>query len=1122
MLISRMISRMLVLSLIFTCSLLLADQPQPIQPTNSSSSSTSQSDVKVISRSADQPSAVTRANQPALLLIPGEGHREVMDDPPVSASVLSARASSPGRVATIGQFTSVQVNVDSQGNNIVGDAANEPSIAVDPTNRNFMAIGWRHFDSIASNFRQAGIGYSSDGGQIWTFPDVLDRGQFRSDPVLRSDASGIFYYSSLSTLSSIEVFRSFDGGMNWGLPVSAFGGDKQWIAVDRSIGIGRDTIYQNWNVQFTCCAPNDFTRSTDHGLFFEGPYAIGPLSMKWGTMDIGPDGRLYLAGTSLNRSIHIVGRSSNAGDPSETPLFDFGISVDLGGTTAVASGPNPAGLLGQIWIATDHSLRSTRGNVYVLASVDPPGIDPLDVMFIRSEDGGLTWSQPLRINDDFIDNGAWQWFGTMSVSSNGRIDVIWNDTRNTFAANLSETFYSFSKDGGITWSINVPLTPVFNSHLGWPQQNKIGDYYDMVSDVDGANLAYSATFNGEQDVYFLRIPADCDNNGILDDQDIASNRSLDCDSNGMLDVCQADGGSGCIKNLVICEVGRWDLYDGLYADVWADERNFVYLPNWGSDGNPARVHILDINDPTNPQLINTAFIPLPNDNASPQDVKVADGLLFVALEADANDGVAIVDVRDPANANLLATVTLPLPGFEAIHNVFIDSGFLYLMSGARIAIVDLTTFDPNNPPPSPITTYKWLLEKVGNHFVHDITVSGGRLYAAAWDSLQIYDVTNVATQAPVFLGAVAGDSVHSCWPTDDGQFVVTGEERPGGGIKVFRITGEVGGVSLTQTDNISLAGAFSTHNQIVIGYRVYNSWYERGLQIFDIDPVTGLLSFVAEFDTSDTGVGNWGVYPLLGDDRILLSDTDAGLFVVSLIPEGIECNCQQSSPPQAGTITLASGITVTQISNRALSIVAGDFGREQAIRVTFIDLPPPFGTLNGSTMWVQPPREICENSGQTTECLGVGGDPEDTFLAATLGCDPVYIDWSVMGVFHVFHPAIVPEGIYQVQVVDIVCNVAFPNSYSEILRLNTSVWGDVVSDCTTFPCGLPDGSVDVVTDVTSILDKFKNLPTAPSKVRMDIEPARIDFLINITDVTRALDAFSSLSYPFLIVPELCP
>ena len=57
----------------------------------------------------------------------------------------------------------------------------------------------------------------------------------------------------------------------------------------------------------------------------------------------------------------------------------------------------------------------------------------------------------------------------------------------------------------MNWSDNVALSPSFDPHLGWPQQNKMGDYFDMVSDELGANLAYAATFNGEQDVYFIRI-----------------------------------------------------------------------------------------------------------------------------------------------------------------------------------------------------------------------------------------------------------------------------------------------------------------------------------------------------------------------------------------------------------------------------------------------------------------------------------------------------------------------------------------------------------------------------------------------------------------------------------------
>ena len=64
--------------------------------------------------------------------------------------------SSPRMISPYGAFISYQVNVDANGMNIVGDAANEPSISVDPTDGNKIAIGWRQFDTWTSNFREAG------------------------------------------------------------------------------------------------------------------------------------------------------------------------------------------------------------------------------------------------------------------------------------------------------------------------------------------------------------------------------------------------------------------------------------------------------------------------------------------------------------------------------------------------------------------------------------------------------------------------------------------------------------------------------------------------------------------------------------------------------------------------------------------------------------------------------------------------------------------------------------------------------------------------------------------------------------------------------------------------------
>jgi hypothetical protein len=165
------------------------------------------------------------------------------------------------------------------------------------------------------------------------------------------------------------------------------------------------------------------------------------------------------------------------------------------------------------------------------------------VHFVRSTDRGATWSEPVLVNDDPADNRAFHWFTTMAVAPNGRIDIIWNDTRSDPDGYLSELYHSFSWDGGETWSVNEPISPPFDPHLGWPQDDKLGDYYDMVSDELGVRIAYAATFNGEQDVYYLRLSeSDCNSNGVEDSDDIDSEVSTDCDGNQVPDECDAAAG----------------------------------------------------------------------------------------------------------------------------------------------------------------------------------------------------------------------------------------------------------------------------------------------------------------------------------------------------------------------------------------------------------------------------------------------------------------------------------------------------------------------------------------------------------------------------------------------------
>jgi hypothetical protein len=436
---------------------------------------------------------------------------ERYDNPP---ALIYRLDTSPRMVSPHGAFTSYQVNVDANGNNIVGDAANECSVSVDPTNLNKMAIGWRQFNNVTSNFRQGGWGYTTDGGVHWTFPGVLENNVFRSDPVTNSDEAGTFFYLSLLGSLCENMYRSTNGGQSWTElqpDGDAGGGDKQWFTIDKTDGPGHGFQYQSWDVS-TCSTSGSgqFSRSTDGGVTWMAPIGV-PNQVEFGTLDVDTKGNLFIGGLGDSNNVFYCIRSTNAQIGNQTPTFDQVTPVNMGGVL-VGGGINPAGLVGQSFLAIDRSGTGTNNNIYMLASVQPSGRTTTDVMFVRSTDGGLTFSPPHKVNDDPVNPSKWHWFGTFSVAPNGRLDAVWYDTRNAANNTDSQLFYSWSTDAGVTWAPNVAVSNAFIPSEGYPNQSKIGDYITIVSDNTGGNVAYSATFNlnpnrgqHEEDIYYVRV-----------------------------------------------------------------------------------------------------------------------------------------------------------------------------------------------------------------------------------------------------------------------------------------------------------------------------------------------------------------------------------------------------------------------------------------------------------------------------------------------------------------------------------------------------------------------------------------------------------------------------------------
>ena len=75
-----------------------------------------------------------------------------------------------------------------------------------------------------------------------------------------------------------------------------------------------------------------------------------------------------------------------------------------------------------------------------------------DLLSWRSLDGGKTWSKPLVVND--VPAAAVEGLHGLSGSADGKLFAVWLDTRSGKGKQL---YGAVSKDGGATWSKNIPI-----------------------------------------------------------------------------------------------------------------------------------------------------------------------------------------------------------------------------------------------------------------------------------------------------------------------------------------------------------------------------------------------------------------------------------------------------------------------------------------------------------------------------------------------------------------------------------------------------------------------------------------------------------------------------------------
>jgi hypothetical protein len=191
-----------------------------------------------------------------------------------------------------------------------------------------------------------------------------------------------------------------------------------------------------------------------------------------------------------------------------------------------------------------------------------------------------------------------------------------------------------------------------------------------------------------------------------------------------------------------------------------------------------------------------------------------------------------------------------------------------------------------------------------------------------------------------------------------------------------------------------------------------------------------------------------------------------------------------------------------------------DPGEQVAYRVSIVDTPPDYDQLIGCQFWMGEPLAISEASGDPGP-----GTTGPTFQAAVKSDEPYFDEWAVDELVHLSGQHIIPGVTYEIQAFAETCVRSLESSYSAPLSITTSQWGDIGKDCSTNPCGPPDLDADF-DDIAMVVDKFRNLPGSPIKVRADLAPAEPDQVIDFVDIPAVVDGFRGLSYPYSV--PTCP
>jgi hypothetical protein len=366
----------------------------------------------------------------------------------------------------------------------------EPAVAADPSSCYVYQLTTRYdgphpcgkCDLPALIFRR-----SSDGGATWD-PDqflTLTR-RSQNDPQIEATGDGTVYAVVLNDYRpGVKFLKSSDHGNTWTVPIAITppSGRPNWSdkPILASSSDGRD-VYIGFNASLSFVS-----YSHDHGATFSRPVRTSADKRYWfhNSGAVSPQGAVYFGAADFSQDYtgdaHInVLRSIDGGHSWRT------IRVDTSREQPDCPW-SPGCYLGFFGSSTALAVDPSGTIVLAYNAGDVPR-GPQQMYARTSTDGGDTWTPRLEVSDGApTTNNA---FPALAAGPTpGDFRLIWQDDRNG-STTAWNTWFRRTTDGGLTWSDPIRVSDL---GVGAPYKNPdgyffpYGDYVEIAVDGQGTS-----------------------------------------------------------------------------------------------------------------------------------------------------------------------------------------------------------------------------------------------------------------------------------------------------------------------------------------------------------------------------------------------------------------------------------------------------------------------------------------------------------------------------------------------------------------------------------------------------------------------------------------------------------